>query len=204
MINNCGWNVFRLHSGMLPEKFCLAAASGPPSGGGLLFTKELFPMTINEKIAVLRGEMAKANVDALVIPTSDPHMSEYIPEAWKARKEFSGFTGSAGTLVITKEESGLWTDGRYFIQAENQLSGYYGGLWRPGIRGFAPYSYREVKSDRSVWYIDVLAEEDTRITESLIVTQSGRFSCQVAGTECLYAPHYRANDGARPKLETDK
>ena len=80
-------------------------------------------MTVNEKIAVLRGEMAKANVDALVIPTSDPHMSEYIPEAWKARKEFSGFTGSAGTLVVTTEESGLWTDGRYFIQAETQLSG---------------------------------------------------------------------------------
>ena len=80
-------------------------------------------MTVNEKIAVLRGEMAKANVDALVIPTSDPHMSEYIPEAWKARKEFSGFTGSAGTLVVTTEESGLWTDGRYFIQAEGQLSG---------------------------------------------------------------------------------
>ena len=53
-------------------------------------------------------------------------------------------------------------------------------------------------------YIDVLAEEDTRITESLIVTQSGLFSCPVAGTECLYAPHYRANDGARPQLETDK
>lgn len=90
------------------------------------------------------------------------------------------------------------------MRPENQLSGYYGGLWRPGIRGFAPYSYREVKSDRSVWYIDVLAEEDTRITESLIVTQSGLFSCPVAGTECLYAPHYRANDGARPQLETDK
>ena len=49
-------------------------------------------MTINEKIAALRAKMAQAGVDALVIPTSDPHMSEYIPEAWKARKEFSGFT----------------------------------------------------------------------------------------------------------------
>ena len=92
-------------------------------------------MTINEKIAVLRSEMAKANVDALVIPTSDPHMSEYIPEAWKARKEFSGFTGSAGTLVITKEESGLWTDGRYFIQAEGQLSGSEIKLFRMREKG---------------------------------------------------------------------
>ena len=92
-------------------------------------------MTVNEKIAALRGEMAKANVDALVIPTSDPHMSEYIPEAWKARKEFSGFTGSAGTLVITTEESGLWTDGRYFIQAEGQLSGSEIKLFRMREKG---------------------------------------------------------------------
>ncbi len=92
-------------------------------------------MTVNEKIAALRGEMAKANVDALVIPTSDPHMSEYIPEAWKARKEFSGFTGSAGTLVITTEESGLWTDGRYFIQAEAQLSGSEIKLFRMREKG---------------------------------------------------------------------
>ncbi|HIS50912.1 MAG TPA: M24 family metallopeptidase [Candidatus Gallacutalibacter pullistercoris] len=92
-------------------------------------------MTVNEKIAALRGEMAKANVDALIIPTSDPHMSEYIPEAWKARKEFSGFTGSAGTLVITTEESGLWTDGRYFIQAEAQLSGSEIKLFRMREKG---------------------------------------------------------------------
>ncbi len=92
-------------------------------------------MTVNEKIAALRGEMAKANVDALVIPTSDPHMSEYIPEAWKARKEFSGFTGSAGTLVVTTEESGLWTDGRYFIQAEAQLSGSEIKLFRMREKG---------------------------------------------------------------------
>lgn len=92
-------------------------------------------MTVNEKIAALRGEMAKANVDALVIPTSDPHMSEYIPEAWKARKEFSGFTGSAGTLVVTTEESGLWTDGRYFIQAETQLSGSEIKLFRMREKG---------------------------------------------------------------------
>lgn len=92
-------------------------------------------MTVNEKIAALSGEMAKANVDALVIPTSDPHMSEYIPEAWKARKEFSGFTGSAGTLVVTTEESGLWTDGRYFIQAEGQLSDSEVKLFRMREKG---------------------------------------------------------------------
>ena len=70
-----------------------------------------------------------------MIPTSDPHMSEYIPEAWKARKEFSGFTGSAGTLVVTTEESGLWTDGRYFIQAETQLSGSEIKLFRMREKG---------------------------------------------------------------------
>ncbi len=91
------------------------------------------------------------------------------------------------------------------LRPENQLSGPYGY----GIRSsraasrmfrFAPYAYREVKSDRSIWYIDVLAEEKTVITEDLVVTQSGTFSSPVTDIECLYAPHYRANDGFHPQL----
>ncbi len=85
------------------------------------------------------------------------------------------------------------------LRPENQISGIYGFPFRTG-RFFAPYSYREVKSDRSIWYMDVLAEEDTRVMETLVVTQSGEFSCPAAVLECMYAPHYRANGDALPKL----
>lgn len=78
-------------------------------------------MNNNTKIKKLRKLMRKFKVDVYIIPTSDPHQSEYLPEYWQSRKWISGFTGSAGTLVITDKESGLWTDGRYYIQASEEL-----------------------------------------------------------------------------------
>jgi len=90
---------------------------------------------VSERIAALRTAMEKAGVQAYVVPSSDPHLSEYPPEHWKARRYFSGFTGSAGTLAVTREKSGLWTDGRYFIQAERELAGSGIELYRMGVRG---------------------------------------------------------------------
>jgi Xaa-Pro aminopeptidase len=90
---------------------------------------------IAERIASLRANMKKAGVQAYVIPSSDPHLSEYTPAHWQTRKYFSGFTGSAGTLVVTQKRSGLWTDGRYFIQAEHQLEGSGIELFRMGVKG---------------------------------------------------------------------
>ncbi len=79
-------------------------------------------MTIDERLSVLRTEMSKHNIDAYIIPTSDPHQSEYVAEHWTGRTWISGFTGSAGTVVITHDHAGLWTDSRYFLQATEQLS----------------------------------------------------------------------------------
>lgn len=79
-------------------------------------------MGINERITQLRKEMKELGLNAYVIPSSDPHLSEEVSDHWMGRMYFSGFTGSAGTLVVTETESGLWTDGRYFIQAETQLA----------------------------------------------------------------------------------
>ena len=76
---------------------------------------------INERINELRQLMKKRQIDAYVVPTSDPHQSEYLADFYKTREYITGFTGSAGLAVITKNEAGLWTDGRYFIQAENEL-----------------------------------------------------------------------------------
>ena len=71
----------------------------------------------------LREVMKKENVDYYIIPSGDSHQSEYVPEYYKGRAYVSGFTGSAGTLLVGIEESYLWTDGRYFIQAEKELNG---------------------------------------------------------------------------------
>ncbi|MBQ9340854.1 MAG: aminopeptidase P family protein [Lachnospiraceae bacterium] len=78
---------------------------------------------IQERLKSLRDEMRKRNIDYYIVPTADFHESEYVGEYFKARKWITGFTGSAGTAVIGMDEAGLWTDGRYFIQAENQLKG---------------------------------------------------------------------------------
>lgn len=80
-------------------------------------------LTIQERLSLLRKQMKKADVDAYIVHHSDPHLSEYIPDYWKEREWLSGFTGSAGTLVVTQKNAALWTDSRYFIQAEMQLSG---------------------------------------------------------------------------------
>ncbi|HEX2967726.1 MAG TPA: aminopeptidase P family protein [Bacteroidales bacterium] len=77
----------------------------------------------SEKLALVRTLMEERGVDAYVIPDTDPHLGEYIPEHWQIIKWLSGFTGSAGTIVVTAEFAGLWTDSRYFLQAEKQLSG---------------------------------------------------------------------------------
>lgn len=96
-------------------------------------------ISVNEKIAALRRQMKQNGVQACILPSSDPHMSEYLPAHWEARSYFSGFNGSAGTLVVTEKESGLWTDGRYFIQAAHQLEGSEIVLYRMAVKGVPTY-----------------------------------------------------------------
>lgn len=90
---------------------------------------------VPERIKAFRKLMIERGIDAYVIPTADFHESEYAGEYFKCRAYMSGFTGSAGTLVITEKEAGLWTDGRYFIQAEDQLKGSDITLYRMGEDG---------------------------------------------------------------------
>ncbi len=80
-------------------------------------------MTYQEKLSEIRKQMQADNVQAYIIPSADPHMSEYLPKRYKCIPFVSGFRGSAGTLVITPDFAGLWTDGRYFEQATEQLAG---------------------------------------------------------------------------------
>lgn len=90
---------------------------------------------IDEILSRLRHEMSAEGIDAIIFPTSDPHGSEYVARHWQARQYVSGFTGSAGTAVITLHEAALWTDSRYFLQAAKQLNGTEYMLMKEGIEG---------------------------------------------------------------------
>ena len=92
-------------------------------------------MTVPERLSALRKCMEEKNIDVYVVPTADFHQSEYVGEHFKARKFITGFSGSAGTAVITKTEARLWTDGRYFIQATAQLEGTTVELMKMGAPG---------------------------------------------------------------------
>jgi len=79
--------------------------------------------TVIPRLRALRAVMAERGIDAVLIPSSDPHLSEYLPERWQGRQWFSGFTGSAGTMIVTRDVAGVWTDARYWEQAEAELAG---------------------------------------------------------------------------------
>ncbi|NMM63894.1 M24 family metallopeptidase [Clostridium sp. P21] len=89
-------------------------------------------MKVSERITKLRALMAEKNINMYIVPTADFHQSEYVGEHFKARKYITGFTGSAGTAVITMESAELWTDGRYFLQAGKQLEGTTVELFKMG------------------------------------------------------------------------
>lgn len=94
--------------------------------------KEEIMNQTNVKIGQLRDRMKELGIDAYLVPTADFHESEYVGEFFKCRNFLTGFNGTAGTAVITMDKAGLWTDGRYFVQAEEQLSGSEIKLYRMG------------------------------------------------------------------------
>ena len=79
--------------------------------------------TVIDRVAALRGAMQRHCIDAFIVPSADPHLSEYLPGHWKGREWLSGFTGSVGTFIATSSFAGVWTDGRYWTQAETELAG---------------------------------------------------------------------------------
>jgi Xaa-Pro aminopeptidase len=98
-----------------------------------------------ERLAQLRAAMARHQVDAFIVPSADPHLSEYLPGRWKGREWLSGFTGSVGTFIATADFAGVWTDGRYYTQAEQELAG-------------TEIRLMKIPSGASLLHIDWLAE----------------------------------------------
>ena len=90
---------------------------------------------ITNRLTALRAIMIRKGISAFIVPSTDPHSGEYVPEYWETRKWISGFTGSAGTVVITLDKAGLWTDSRYFIQAIDELSGSGAALHKTRVPG---------------------------------------------------------------------
>ena len=112
-------------------------------------------MNIVERIENLRKVMQEKNIDAYIVPTADFHQSEYVGEYFKSRKFITGFSGSAGTAIITKTEGRLWVDGRYFIQAAKQLEGTTVELMKmgePGVLTIEEYLKETLKSGETLGF----------------------------------------------------
>ncbi len=109
------------------------------------------PIAIQDRLALLRNKMSAHGLTAYIVPGTDPHQSEYIAPHWKGRDWISGFDGSAGTVVVTLDLAGLWTDSRYFLQAENQLAGTTVDLQKQVNQGAPEYID---------WLSDTLGEGD--------------------------------------------
>jgi Xaa-Pro aminopeptidase len=114
-----------------------------------IYKGEGIKMKTHEKLKVLRGIMQQKGIDAWIIPSGDPHQSEYTADHWKARSWLSGFSGSAGVCVVTGEKAGLWTDSRYWLQAAEELSGSGIELYKmfsPGVPNYQEWLQMELPS----------------------------------------------------------
>lgn len=120
-------------------------------------------MNVNHRINSLRKLMTERGITAYLIPTSDPHQSEYVADYYKGRIWISGFTGSAGTVIITRDQAILWTDGRYFIQAENELMGSEYQLYKmatPGFPTYVEYLSEKLKSGDTLGFDGKLVNQE--------------------------------------------
>lgn len=112
-------------------------------------------MSIKERLHTLRELMCKKNIQAYIVVTDDFHSSEYVGKYFKVREYLSGFTGSAGTLVVLKDRAALWTDGRYFIQAEEQLKGSSIELMKsgqPNVPDITEYLYSSLNEGDTIGF----------------------------------------------------
>lgn len=134
--------------------------------------------TIQERLAILRRRMCEQGVDYYMIPTSDFHNSEYVSDYFKVREYFSNFTGSNGTLLVWQEGAGLWTDGRYFIQAELELAG-------TGIELFR--MMEEGVPDIATFLADKMVQEQTLGFDGRVITaaEGKRYEKKFAAKEKL-------------------
>ena len=110
-------------------------------------------MTAPDRLTALRRLMARHCVQAYVVPSSDPHQSEYVPEFWQRRKYLSGFSGSAGDVVVTRDKAGLWTDSRYWLRAAQEIDERVFTLFKagqPGVPSWPEWTARELRPGQAL------------------------------------------------------
>jgi len=135
-------------------------------------------MEIMHRIEKLRNLMEENGIAAYIIPSSDPHNSEIPPDHWQLRKWISGFTGSAGIVIVTKEKAGLWTDGRYHIQAERELKNSNISLFKlglPGVENYTDWLKNELKENDIIGLNGYLFTKK-QVTEMITFFQSKKIT----------------------------
>ncbi len=133
-------------------------------------------MVIQNRLVQLREEMKRVGVDFYLLPTADFHNSEYVHAFFKAREYFSGFTGSNGTLLVWQEGAGLWTDGRYFVQAESELAGTGVELYRclkEGVPTIKEFLEQEMKEGQVLGFDGRVVPTDTGMELEKALTGNG-------------------------------
>lgn len=140
-------------------------------------------MNINERVQLLREKMKREGIDVYIVPTSDYHQSEYVGDHFKARAFMSGFTGSAGTAVFTKDKALMWTDGRYFIQASQQMDGTEVELMKmgePGVPVLEDY-VREALPEKGILGFDgrTISSREGEVYEDIAKSKSASIKYEV-------------------------
>jgi Xaa-Pro aminopeptidase len=138
-----------------------------------------------KKVAALQAKMAEHNIDAYLITSADAHASEYTAPFWRVREWVSGFTGSAGVLIVLRDEAGLWTDGRYFIQAENELKNTGIDLYRQGEKDVpTPWAFLAKKmpqagtlcyDERTIMYAESLRMKEALAHKEIVHMHNADF-----------------------------
>ena len=142
---------------------------------------------MRKELIALRRAMEQTGVDVYVIPTDDFHGSEYVGDYFRSRAYVSGFTGSAGTLVVAKEWAGLWTDGRYFLQGAQQLSGSGIDLCKmgePGVPTVLGWLKEHLKTDMTLGFDGRSMTAGTGLSMAEIAENAGaklRFDLDLVG-----------------------
>lgn len=145
----------------------------------------------NPRLDALRSLMRSKHIDAVIIPGTDPHQSEYPCAHWKFRDYISGFTGSNGTAVVTLSDAGLWTDSRYFLQADEQLEG----------SGFKLHKELPDESTTLEWLGEVLDENAVIGVDGRLFTlvEANRIEMFCAQNGFMFAPDFRAAEAVWPE-----
>ena len=169
---------------------------------------------MKNRLEQLQRIMNERGFDAYVVFTSDDHGSEYIPDHFKGREYLTGFTGSAGTLVVTKDSSRLWTDGRYFLQAERELKASGATLMKDGVEGvpsvieFLKSLGESIKvafdfSQASTSFVEALKKElpSASLVDYDAVEELWGDRPTVPASKAFIVPFEQAGEGVKTKLD---